>query len=122
LYPKELLQKIESLSKDKRERILKFIQREEEVGRQPATSELQEIVDYLVLKQSREIDRSSVSGFFSFSESEDESDFSLKDSLQKYNCELCIFRKQSICSRESSILFKTMVDSRVVCNCFENMY
>lgn len=108
---------LESLDHEKRDRVLRYIYREEEVGRFPSEKELLDIISYLKSKSFKESKKHEV-------ESSTAETYALnfervpKDYLKLFNCFYCLYFEFNICNNSQSILYQNKTNEHVVCSLF----
>jgi hypothetical protein len=117
--PEDIQKELEILDFEKKERVLRYIQREKEVGRQPSKEELLEIIHYLkgkTIKQARKtgLNIDSTSGETVALNYERHP----KDYVKLFNCIYCEHQKNLTCEFDRSPLYKVKVKDTVVCGFF----
>ncbi|MBP7282801.1 MAG: hypothetical protein KBA66_14560 [Leptospiraceae bacterium] len=112
--PEEIIQKINSLKQDQKFKVIKYIEREIEVGRTPSIEELSSIIRYLDDSEKKtalhEIEGISL---------EKEKPKKSKQVNEKWNCSTCRFQESGICKNKKSELFESKVFASIVCVHFE---
>jgi hypothetical protein len=118
--PEEIQKELEFLDIDKKEKVLRYIHRENEVGRYPSKDELLEIIRYLKGKSIKEARKQGRSTNLTTGETLGLSyERQPKDYLKIYNCIYCEHQKLSTCTQPKSPLFKMKIKETVLCALFE---
>lgn len=114
----EVKKELESLDYEKRERVLRYIHREEEVGRFPSEKELLDIIYYLKSKSLKESRKQGI-GIDSTGETVALNYERVpKDYLKLFNCTYCSHFELQICNNSHSLLYKSKTNEHVVCAFF----
>lgn len=117
--PEDITREIENLDAEKKEKVLRYILRENEVGRFPARDELLEIIHYLKGKTEKDIRKSGKIIGFKGENVSLENEKKPLDYIKIFNCTYCRFSKNSTCDNEDSVLFKRQIDRSVICAFYE---
>lgn len=118
--PEDIQKELNILDFDKKEKILRYIQRESEVGRHPSRDELLEIIRYLKGKTIKEARKTGIGIDLNSGETVALNyEKHPKDYLKLFNCLYCEHHKHSICNSEKSPLHKVKVKETTVCALFE---
>ncbi len=111
--PEEIVKEMESLDAEKKEKVLRYILRENEVGRYPARDELLEIIHYLKGKTTR--DSRKLSTNFRGENISIENEKQPSEYTKFFNCTFCTHYRKEFCSSEDSPLFQKQVNKFIVC-------
>ena len=107
--PEEIIEKINSLQQDHKFKIIKYIEREIEVGRTPSEEELSSIIRYL-----KEGDKTTLHEIEGISIEKEKPKKSNQVS-EKWNCVTCRFQESGICKNKKSELYESKVFASIVC-------
>lgn len=117
--PPEVQKELEALDHERRERVLRYIHREEEVGRFPSEKELLDIIYYLKSKSFKESRKQGIGVDLSTGET-----LALnyeripKDYLKLFNCTYCLHCELNVCNNSHSIMYKNKTNEHLVCAFF----
>lgn len=109
MIPQSVLDEINKLDLEKKDKVLKYIQREQEMGGEPAPEEILEIIKYLkskVVSRSRSADKERAI-----------LDFEIlpKDYMRIYNCHTCRYKRGNKCSNQGAPLFEEEIVNELLC-------
>ncbi len=108
--PEEIIEKINALQQDHKFKVIKYIEREIEVGRTPSVEELSSIIRYL-----KEGDKKSalheIEGISIIKDKPRKSN----QVSEKWNCTTCRFQESGICKNKKSELYESKVFVSIVC-------
>ncbi|MBK8397207.1 MAG: hypothetical protein IPL26_18480 [Leptospiraceae bacterium] len=107
--PEEIIQKINSLKQDHKFKVIKYIEREIEVGRTPSIEELSSIIRYLD-ESEKKTSLHEIEGI-----SLEAKPKKMKQVNEKWNCITCRFQESGICKNKKSELFESKVFASIVC-------
>ncbi|HRG45510.1 MAG TPA: hypothetical protein PLX69_21570 [Leptospiraceae bacterium] len=108
--PEEIIGKINSLQQDHKFKIIKYIEREIEVGRTPSVEELSSIIRYL-----KEGDKKTTLHEIEGISIEKEKPKKSNQVSEKWNCVTCRFQESGICKNKKSELYESKVFASIVC-------
>lgn len=108
--PEEIIQKINSLKQDHKDKVVKYIKREIEVGRTPSVEELSSIIRYLN-EGDKKTTLYQIEGILMEKE---KSEKAIKVS-EKWNCITCRYQESGICKNKKSELYESKVFASIVC-------
>lgn len=108
--PQEIIDKINTLKQDQKEKVIKYIKREIEVGRTPSIDELSSIIRYLNESEKK----STLYKIEGIAIEPDKPKKTLKVS-EKSNCLTCRFQESGICKNKKSELFESKVFASIIC-------
>jgi hypothetical protein len=115
----QVQKELDSLDYEKKERVLRYIQREEEVGRFPSDKELLDIIFYLKSKVIKESRKQGVSVDIASGETVALNYERIpKDYLKLFNCTYCLHFSINTCNNAHSLLYNQKTNEYIVCAYF----
>lgn len=115
----EVKKELENLDSEKKDRVLRYIQREEEVGRFPSEKELLDIIQYLKSKSIKESRKQGIGLDTTTGETVALNYERVpKDYLKLFNCTYCLHFTLNTCSNSHSSLYKVKTNEHIVCSFF----
>lgn len=108
--PEEIIQKINSLQQDHKFKVIKYIEREIEVGRTPSIEELSSIIRYLQ-EGEKKTTLHEIEGITIVKDKPKKSN----QVSEKWNCTTCRFQESGICKNKKSELYESKVFASIVC-------
>lgn len=113
----KIKKRIQALDNSRRNKILKFLTRELEVGRTPSDEEIENILRYLEQPESHgELEQ--ISGIKTIKE-EKPKEVPFGSLLKKWNCMVCKFQNTGKCTHSNSPMFQSAVNAMTVCGFLE---
>lgn len=108
--PEEIIQKINALKQEQKFKVVKYIEREIEVGRTPSVEELSSIIRYLNEGEKKhalnEIEGISLNK---------EKPKKLNQLSENSNCTTCLYQEIGICKNKKSELYESKVFASIIC-------
>ena len=108
--PEEIIQKINALKQEYKMKVVKYIEREIEVGRTPSMEELSSIIRYLNEGDKRHI-LSEIDGI----SLEKEKPKKQNSVGENSNCTTCAYQESGICKNKNSELYESKVFASIIC-------
>jgi len=108
--PEEIIQKINALKQEYKFKVVKYIEREIEVGRTPSIEELSSIIRYLSEGDKRHL-LSEIDGI----SLEKEKPKKQNSVGENSNCTTCAYQEFGICKNKKSELYESKVFASIIC-------
>ncbi len=108
--PEEIIQKINALKQEHKFKVVKYIEREIEVGRTPSIEELSSIIRYL-----NEGDKKHTLNEIEGISLEKEKPKKLNQLNENSNCTTCAHQEFGLCKNKKSELYESKVFASIIC-------